>query len=232
MKIKIMGIDIDIVDIDTLKKELCNYLTNEYLNIIFFASAKMVEWGSKDDNYRKLLERADYLLPGEELLLSLHHVDILRKSGMLVKPSLLSELYLDSVEDDHEEKKIVYFLGKKEQRVENIVQEIKKNYSNLDVQVLYYEALEENQEVWINEINSVAPDILIVAMESPFQENWVVDNSTKLNAKLCIGIGGILDQLQTEDDYIVKKFLKKRKMKLEQCIFRKKLVQYNKEKNK
>jgi N-acetylglucosaminyldiphosphoundecaprenol N-acetyl-beta-D-mannosaminyltransferase len=43
------------------------------------------------------------------------------------------------------------------------------------------------------EIDSVKPDILLVAFGSPKQEKWISRNRHRLNVPVCIGIGGTLD---------------------------------------
>jgi hypothetical protein len=73
----------------------------------------------------------------------------------------------------------------------------------------------------VNEINAVAPDILITALESPFQEEWVIKNSTKLNARLCIGIGSVLQELLKKEEKkgLSAYFSKKKKKIYEEILF-------------
>ena len=99
---------------------------------------------------------------------------------------------------------------------------------------MYCEGMEEKDDLLVNEINAVAPDILIVALQSPFQEEWVMKNSTKLNAKLCIGVGESLQELtgkkeqpKTAHAWIKNKweeFIKK----IHRFLFQKKLKKYQK----
>lgn len=51
----------------------------------------------------------------------------------------------------------------------------------------------EESAAVIAEINAAAPDVLLVAMGNPFQEQWIHDNASRLRCKLAVGIGGLVD---------------------------------------
>ncbi len=63
-KADIMGLSVDIVELEELYGELKQYLQNEYLNVIFFVTMQMIEKSAVDVQYKELLESSDYLLPG------------------------------------------------------------------------------------------------------------------------------------------------------------------------
>lgn len=45
----------------------------------------------------------------------------------------------------------------------------------------------------IDEINALAPDVILVAMGNPKQELWILDHYTELNAKFISGVGALFD---------------------------------------
>ena len=51
----------------------------------------------------------------------------------------------------------------------------------------------DDEERIINSINTVSPDVLLVCLGSPKQELWMRDNISRLNVRVCIGLGGSLD---------------------------------------
>jgi len=57
---------------------------------------------------------------------------------------------------------------------------------------------DEEMEKLINDINRSKADILFVALGSPKQEKWIKEHISKLNVKICQGIGGTLDVLTGE----------------------------------
>lgn len=57
----------------------------------------------------------------------------------------------------------------------------------------YFSADEESNI--IEQINASNPDVLLVALGAPRQEKWIYKNKHRLNAKICIGVGGTFDVL-------------------------------------
>ncbi|MBS0211160.1 MAG: WecB/TagA/CpsF family glycosyltransferase [Planctomycetes bacterium] len=53
---------------------------------------------------------------------------------------------------------------------------------------------EANESAVIDEINRVRPHLLLVAMGNPIQEKWIDRNRSRLNARLCMGVGALVDR--------------------------------------
>lgn len=45
----------------------------------------------------------------------------------------------------------------------------------------------------IDQINDASPDVLLVGMGNPIQELWIRRNRSRINAPVCIGVGGLFD---------------------------------------
>lgn len=238
--INVMGTQLDIISTEKLRECVTEYLGNDYLNIVFLASTKMLETASEDEEYREKIESANLLLPGNETLLSLHHADILKTGGMIVNYRSLLQMFDDMITEDI----AVYLISRNEKEC-NIFREYSESaYPNLKFLGTYWKDVTEKEDVVVNEINSVAPDILLFAMDSPLQENWIMANSSKLNSKLCIGLGNSIDDIM--EDFkdvpdIVKKmnlesfYRKLKKSKIikktrEVRIFRKRVAHYKNKK--
>lgn len=50
-----------------------------------------------------------------------------------------------------------------------------------------------DDEPVVRQINSSAPDLLLVCLGAPKQELWMAKNISRLNVGLCAGLGGVLD---------------------------------------
>ena len=50
-----------------------------------------------------------------------------------------------------------------------------------------------DDEPVIAQINAASPDLLLVCLGAPKQELWMASNISRLNARLCAGLGGALD---------------------------------------
>ena len=51
----------------------------------------------------------------------------------------------------------------------------------------------EEESAVIGRINAAKPDILLVAMGVPKQEEWIVSHRAQLNCGIAIGVGGLFD---------------------------------------
>lgn len=215
-KVNIMDLEIDIISIDYLILNCKGFLTTDFMNIIYLVSTKTLKETVNDEQYKASIEAADFVLPGEETLLSLHHVDMLQTEGMIVDYHFLYPMF----ESISEEKKTMYIVGRNEKEINWFKEFTKSNYPNLKMVGSCAKELLEKEEIVINEINSVAPDILIFAIDSPFQEKWISMNYSKLNSKLCFGIGGVIDQLLIENKDLPNWVKKLRIQKIYTHLFR------------
>lgn len=190
-RVNIMGVDIDIISIEELIKIVKEYLVNDYMNVIFLASQGMIDEAEKDKEFKEIIQKADLILPGDETLLSLHHVDTLKMVGMVVNNKAMGRMF----EGVMEEEKTAFIVGEDENVYESYRKYLKTKYVNVNIVDYYWGDLENNSELIMNRINSVAPDILFFVAKTPLQEKWIIENSIKLNAKLCLGVGGVIDDI-------------------------------------
>lgn len=202
-KVNIMDLDVDIISIDYLILNCKGFLTNDCLNIIYLISAKALQETIQNEQYKEAIEVADFVLPGEKSLLSKHHVDTLQTEGMIVDYHFLYPLF----ENISEEPMTVFLIGRNAKEIEKFIEFSNRMYPNLKIVGTCTKELLEKEEILINEINTFTPDILIFAIDSPLQEQWISGNKLKLNSKLCLGIGGVIDEILS-DSKVVPQWIK------------------------
>lgn len=193
-KVNIMGLDVDLISTDSFTKRIEEYLTNDYLNLIFILSTTMVYDALEHENYKEILSKAHMLIPGEEAMLNEFHVDALRETGIVTNYRCMYQM-LDGIKDEN---KTMYLVGVDESEMKHFINLCKELFPGLQILGAYCVSEEINMELVVNEVNGANPDILTVFMNSPEQENWIVENCAKINAKLCIGIGGIIKKMLEE----------------------------------
>ena len=98
--VKIMDIDVDMMSNDVFVRKMNEYLTDDHLDVIMFASTKMLNKAMEDEEYRALLEKADLFLPGEKALLATHHVDALEAGDMVVNYRSLGMMLENLIKED------------------------------------------------------------------------------------------------------------------------------------
>lgn len=88
----------------------------------------------------------------------------------------------------------VYLLGAKEHVVKKCHHNLRKKYPGLHIAGYrngYFEKQEE--DAIIENINRKSPDILLIAMGSPLQENWISRYKDRLQVPVSFGVGGLFD---------------------------------------
>ena len=191
--VQIRDLDVNIIDIDCFCQKVEGYLENDQLNVILLASSKLFEEAAENEHLRELVARADALVPGEKTVLSLHHADLLQKGGIIVNYNSLINV-LEYLKKTHY---TVYIVAREQKESDYIKQFFQARGYNISVVGERMEQEFEDDAI-INEINSLSPDILFVDLDTPLQEMWIMEHSTKVSVRLCVGLGGIMKQVMNE----------------------------------
>ena len=88
----------------------------------------------------------------------------------------------------------LFLLGARPGVAEAVSQNMRKRFPSLVIAGVRdgYFKTEETEQI-VEEINSSNADILLVAFGAPKQELWLAEHHHKLNACVCLGVGGLFD---------------------------------------
>ena len=86
----------------------------------------------------------------------------------------------------------VYFLGASPETNKTACERLQKTYPKLRI-VGCQDGYFKDSEAVIEKINASGADMLFVAMGSPKQEYWILDNWQSIKTKFCMGVGGSFD---------------------------------------
>ncbi|WP_254777171.1 WecB/TagA/CpsF family glycosyltransferase [Paenibacillus sp. yr247] len=87
-----------------------------------------------------------------------------------------------------------YFLGANEMTSKKAAEVISMTYPNISVLGRQQGFFDQRDEVQIaEEIATLSPDVLVVALGAPKAEFWIHKFKNKLNVRVAIGVGGSLD---------------------------------------
>lgn len=90
----------------------------------------------------------------------------------------------------------LFLLGSKQEIVENAAANLTEKYKNLIICGYnngFFDVNGVESNVIIEKINASSPDALFVCFGAPKTEKWIHKNKDRLNAKLIIGLGGMID---------------------------------------
>lgn len=201
-RVRVMDLEVDLLTEETLTSEIIEYLTNDHLNVIHIISLDCIDECHGDEQVRNELLSADLVLPGEKAILSAHHVDVLETGGMVVDYNCFL-----NIKDSWGFSERTYYLVMNDTKEAKSAFRYIANHSNSDNVVGVY-ACDSNvtEESLINDINDKLPDVVLLAMDSDMQVQWLERNKSILNAKLIVAMGSILPIVLRENIHVPKFF--------------------------
>ena len=197
-RVKIMDIEVDLLAQETCLEELQGYLDNEYLNVVHMISLDYIGDYDKNELVRTTLEQADLVLPGEKAILTAHHVDVLETGGMVVDyhgiRDIMKSLDLENT--------TFYLVLRNAKEAKVLYRYLSRHFSKGQILGIYAADGEVTEEALINDINTKLPDIVLLSMTSTEQEEWLDNNKSKINAKLCLVAGSIMPLILRENIHV------------------------------
>lgn len=190
--IRILGIDIDNVDLKDAVNITGNLIegSNKTCKIIVAPNTEFIMTAQKDEEFFYILKNASLATPDS--------VGVMiggKKQGKKFKARIPGQMYFRGVLEEGEKKGwSFYLLGGTSEVIELAVQNVRKRYPDVNI-VGYHEGFFEKnseQEV-IDEINTLKPNVLFVAMGAPRQEKWIAKHQKELKVDVATGQGGTFD---------------------------------------
>jgi len=92
----------------------------------------------------------------------------------------------------------IFAVGAKEEIIQLAVEKLKEMYSFVEIVGFhngYFSAESEKEQQIVKEINQQKPDLLLVGLGAPRQEEFIYTYKKELQAKVAIGVGGSFDVL-------------------------------------
>lgn len=147
----------------------------------------------KDTLFREALQGSDVLLPdGISMVLSMRFL-----KGSKIRKIAGYDLFRYEMERTYNMGGKCFFLGSSEHTLALIKAKAEKEFPAL--QLYSYsppykkEFTDEDNQIMIDEINKVAPDVLFVGMTAPKQEKWAFAHFDQLKAGHICCIGAVFD---------------------------------------
>ncbi len=190
--IKILDIPVDNVTMEEAVERFKLLLGEQGIHTIYTPNAEIMMAAQRDPELKKILSEADLLLPdGAGVVLASKIMRCPLKERVAGYDFTLNCFRLSNQMNIS-----FYFFGGKPGVAEEAVSKTKTSNPNIRIAGVrngYFS--EDEEEGIIEQINASNPDVLLVALGAPRQEKWIYKNKHKLNAKICIGVGGTFDGL-------------------------------------
>lgn len=178
MKIDILGIKVDRVNLPQALKRVEDFLGDEKKHFIVTPNPEIVVLAQKDYQFRQILNKADLAIPdgtgliwaskilGSSLPERVTGVDLMEKTCQLAEKKGFT----------------VGLLGGKGDTAEKTARVLETKFPKLRLRVF-----KENDRIVLK------TDILFVAFGAPKQEKWITKNLVKTPVKVAMGVGGAFE---------------------------------------
>ena len=187
-RIQLLNVAVDIASTKTASDATIGYLQEESSKVVYFLNSGTLMLLEENTGWGEIIESSELVLPGTVSV----NTSINEVLGHK-RDSFFLESYFDAVLDYAVEAGIeVLIVAETEERFVSIQKNIQEKLPYITLSGVYLTEQEESADYIVNEINSVAPDILIVALEEKKQLFLLEQHRNQINAGLMLFTGNIL----------------------------------------
>lgn len=191
MKYDILGVQVDKGDIEAICNKIIKLFHQKDKKIIFYINAHSINISTKNPTFKSTLNQADLVYCG-----GLGPVIAAKVLGniKLTKTTTPDFIY-DVFGYMEKNSKSVFFLGSEKPTLREMKINLLNKFPKLKIigsNHGFFSTTDENCRI-IAEINKLKPDLLLVGMGSPRQEEWIINNYKKIDAKIFWSVGAIFE---------------------------------------
>ena len=201
-KVQIMDMELDLFTQETFHDEIASYLANDVLNVVHMISLDYIDMYDENELVQEVMKEADMVLPGEKTILSAHHVEVLETGGMVVSYHNLLDL-CQLLQD-----RTFYLVLRNEKEAKSVFRFMTRHFKNENVLGVYVAEGDVTEEALINDINMKITDVILLSMDSTEQEEWILNNKSKVNARICFVAGSIMPHIMRDNVHVPNAFEK------------------------
>ena len=188
--LSILGVKVVVCTFSQAIEELEHSIRDGKGRTVFFANAHTINLAYEDSHYRAILNTADLVLQdgfGTALAARIlgHRLENIG-GGTEVVPHLFRRAQSRGYK--------FYLLGSKPGVAEQAAVNLLGEYPGLRIVGTHHGYIEDKDNAGlIAEINRANPDVLLVGMGNPRQEQWLNQHAGQIHVPLSLGVGGLLD---------------------------------------
>lgn len=187
-RVQLLNVAVDIAATKVASDTTIEYLKNESSQSVYFLNSESLLLLEKDGDSKEAVEQCDLVLPGTSSVnKSINDILGYRRDAFFLE-SYLDSLLEYAIETGCE----ILIVAESEERFVSIQESLREKHQFLAVSGVYLTEQEESSEHIVNEINSVAPEILLVALEEDKQLFLLRERKHQINARLMLFTGNIL----------------------------------------
>ena len=180
----ILQVNVDSCDEASLSQITHEYFLDQSMRMIYFVDAATCVKNVSNQKLHEALEMADMRVASDK--------ELQKQTGYRINAVTYFEAVADIVLHQGLE---VVILTRSEREAEEGNRILRKRYPYMNLKILSVEASGNSYDILANEINSLAPDLLMIGIDAEEQGNLVYEYRGKINAKVCVCLGETLDDV-------------------------------------
>ena len=188
--IKVFGLNYANVTMDEAVNRMEEFIEEKSPHMVLTTGAELVARAHNDMNLKKVYSAADLLTIDSYVVY--FACRLLRKP--IKEPVSAANLMFRFLEKTENKGYRLFFLGAKDEVLKKAIDNLKDKHPDLNIVGHHHGYFDFNNDTEvIKKISEARPDVLFVAMSSPFKENFISRNFEKLNIPVSFGVGGTID---------------------------------------
>lgn len=191
--VSILGVNVGVCSRVCARDAVFDMLREDKLHMVFTPNSEIIMLARKNNAFQDILNQAD--------LCTADGIGVVYGAKILGTPIPERVAGFDLLTDilQQTENLSVYLFGSKPGIAEKAKAEIERRFDGVRVvgtQNGYFDEVQE--KAILADIQEKKPELLLVCLGAPKQEQWIWKHRTEINAKVAMGLGGSLDVLAGE----------------------------------
>lgn len=188
MKENLLGVNVSNETYEKITEKLLDRIRHNQKSFIVAINPEKIMKAQSDAKLMELLNKADFQIPdGVGIILASK-----LKGGKIRHRVTGIDLMMYLCEAFAKNNKSIFLYGGQPGVAEKACECLKILYPNINITGVL-NGYEKDEQIIRSTINRANPDIVFVALGSPVQEYWIVNNMDHLSAQVFQGVGGSLD---------------------------------------
>jgi N-acetylglucosaminyldiphosphoundecaprenol N-acetyl-beta-D-mannosaminyltransferase len=187
MATELFGFNIDTFSFDEAIVKAKELIDGNNVSQVITINPEMFESAAKDADFSNIIKEAEMVIPdgvGVKIALKINGVNVQRLPGIDFAKRLLEESAVNNIP--------VAIVGAKEEIIVDAIKNLKNEIPALNI-VYYHNGYFSNDDEIYDMLKSKSPKLVLVAMGSPRQEQFIYNAKKNIKPCLMVGIGGSLD---------------------------------------
>ena len=187
MSVELLGFNIDDYTFEDAVVKAKSLIDSTKVSQIITINPEMIQEAEKNNKFSNIIKEAEMVIPdgiGIQLGLKITGKNVQRIPGIDFAKRMLYEASKNDIP--------VAIIGAKEEVITKAIENLQKEINGLNI-VYFHNGYFSDDNIIMEELKAKAPKLILVALGSPKQEEFIYKAKTKLKPALMIGIGGSLD---------------------------------------